>query len=366
MTHEHVPPPTAAWHASHRREDLYCPVYEPPIIGGIPVGIEGRDDYDYIRTMVFGPAVDSFSAEVLPQLWGDGMCAKQPHVPKFTFELILTPAELPLDAPLPAHDPSPSIAKVYQTPDGHWVIANIDGLRLNVRFRLDGWGYDVVTSESKSTPLTVVGPHRVRQGQQVTITDTRMEGYLPTSIGNVPYALSSVNLSFSRDGATPFVSAQATTALFGRPFTNGWGLDKSLPLVVADLACAPLGNTPTTPFVLLVNRGECTFVQKAQRAAQAGAVGLIIANLAQPPDGESIVRPSALGESEEVLHQLLNISVALIPHSTAQTVRDLLKRTNIYVHPSSLDPEPFHGEKRQGRLVVDDYEIVNMLVVEAP
>ena len=140
-------PQSASWRASHNREDLYCPVYVPPTIGGIPVGIEGRADYDYARALVFGPSAAGLAAERDLHAWGDGTCDARPAVPRHTIELVLLPAETPPDAPLPAHDPSPGPSKVFQNSEGDWVIADIDGLRLNVRWRVDGFGYDVVSSE---------------------------------------------------------------------------------------------------------------------------------------------------------------------------------------------------------------------------
>lgn len=141
-------PQSASWHASHRREDLYCPVYEPQKLGGIPVGIEQRSDYDYARAVVFGPGPEGLRAEPSLHAWGDGTCLASPEVARHSIELVLVPAGAPPDSPLPAHDPSPGTNKVYQNEEGDWVISDIDGLRVGVRWRADGRGYDVVTGES--------------------------------------------------------------------------------------------------------------------------------------------------------------------------------------------------------------------------
>lgn len=140
-------PPSAAWRASHRREDLYCPVYVPPSINGIIVGIEGREDYDYARSLVLGATAAALAAETDLDAWGYGICARKPTTPRHTIELVLIPADTPPDDPLPPHDKSPGPAKVFQTEDGDWVIANVDGLHVGTRWRLDGLGYDVVSSE---------------------------------------------------------------------------------------------------------------------------------------------------------------------------------------------------------------------------
>lgn len=48
----------------------------------------------------------------------------------------------------PPEDASPSTEKVYQDEDGHWVITDVKGLKLGVRWRIDSKGYDIVRSES--------------------------------------------------------------------------------------------------------------------------------------------------------------------------------------------------------------------------
>lgn len=64
-----------------------------------------------------------------------------------SFDVILGPInQVPTDTP--PEDPSPSTDKVYQDHDGHWVITDVQGLKLGVRWRVDGQGYDIVKSES--------------------------------------------------------------------------------------------------------------------------------------------------------------------------------------------------------------------------
>jgi mannosidase alpha-like ER degradation enhancer 1 len=154
MPYNLTTPPTAAWRANHRGEDLFCPVYTPQTMGGLPVGIEGRDDYDYARALVFGSGEEGVAIEEpsARALWSEeGTCAL-PHVPNYSFEIVLAPAGAGADFALPAHDASPGLGKVYQTAEGDWVITDIDGLRLGVRWRMDGFGYDVTNSELCTPP----------------------------------------------------------------------------------------------------------------------------------------------------------------------------------------------------------------------
>jgi hypothetical protein len=48
---------------------------------------------------------------------------------------------------VPPEDVSPSEEKVYQTPEGDWMITDVSGLKLAVRWKLDGTGYDISKSE---------------------------------------------------------------------------------------------------------------------------------------------------------------------------------------------------------------------------
>lgn len=69
------------------------------------------------------------------------------------FDVVLGPVGQEMDD-LPPEDASPSIEKVYQDQDGHWVITDVTGLKLGVRWRLDGQGYDIVKSGyTRSAPL---------------------------------------------------------------------------------------------------------------------------------------------------------------------------------------------------------------------
>jgi mannosidase alpha-like ER degradation enhancer 1 len=57
-THLHAP--SASRRQLHKGEVLQCPAYVPPSMGGVVVGIEGREDFDCARQLVLGPK-DGFS-----------------------------------------------------------------------------------------------------------------------------------------------------------------------------------------------------------------------------------------------------------------------------------------------------------------
>lgn len=317
MPHNLTTAPGAAWRFNHRREDLYCPAYRPQTVNGRPVGIESRDDYDYARFLVFG---DDKSPAEDHSLWGYGTC-RVPQVPKFAFEMILTPADTTDTDALPPHDPSPPAAKVHQLEDGDWVINNIDGLHLGCRWRLDGSGYDVSS----------IGPHRVRQGQNVLVTDHRMDGYLPQP----PMRPESIWLTV--EGKKEHTLA-AATAHFGRPF--GETLD-SLLIVRGDRGCEPLRVRTDRAFALVVKRGDCTFADKAFNAAQSGARLLIIVN-----DEKGLLRPSAFDEDDEFDAAVQGLSIALVDQPVDGT-------------EVSFTGTP----KQEGKMLVGEHGLVNIRVV---
>lgn len=66
-----------------RGENVQCPTYRPPTLGGLVVGIEQRQDYEYARSLVYGPGVDGRAEEQGQVHWSEyGFCAV-PSVPRY-------------------------------------------------------------------------------------------------------------------------------------------------------------------------------------------------------------------------------------------------------------------------------------------
>jgi len=210
-----------------------------------------------------------------------------------------------------------------------------------------------------------------------------MDGYLPAPTEPIPYSVPVVRVAFAAEGKDEVLLAdEGATALFGQTFTRnpskqGWHLDSPIFLAATGAdnpqGCAPIARRSLSPkpgkkpFVLLVDRGGCTFVEKAQHAVAAGAAGLLIGDYeadVKVASGEGIVRPSAGDEDEATMHRLSGLAIALIPHGTARLARVLLAATPVSVTATSAEDEHvLAGTKREGRLVVGDHEIVNMRVV---
>jgi hypothetical protein len=72
----------------------------------------------------------------------------KPELRAQSFDIVLTPLNA-TDQEVPPEDPAPSASKVRRDDaTGDFVVADVSGLRLSVRWRLDNRGYDVASSES--------------------------------------------------------------------------------------------------------------------------------------------------------------------------------------------------------------------------
>ena len=153
----------------HRGENLQCQKYQPPRVGGLVVGIEQRHDYEYARSLVYGPGYEGVEAERGDVFWSESGFCEAPNVPRFvslascnhcastltikSVGVMLSPPDTPHDEDTPV-DLSPSYSKIHQdVATGNYIIDDVTGLQLNLRWRLDNSGYDVATSELKGLRL---------------------------------------------------------------------------------------------------------------------------------------------------------------------------------------------------------------------
>ncbi|ORY31990.1 glycoside hydrolase [Naematelia encephala] len=401
-------PSSAIRRELHRGENLVCPVYEPPVLGGgLVVGIERRPDYEYARHLVFGSGVDGRAAEDQhrTQWWEGGFCPI-PSVPKFSVDIYLFPLDSSDQSPPPLEDTSPSSDKVSRDEHtGDFTIHKVDGLRLTVRWRLDNKGYDVSS----------IGPHRVRAGQQVIVRDPSMSGYLPIPSTPSTYSHSpaEVLMRFSTASTSGerqvILHAIGATAIFGRDFSRsgpgGWtlhgGHTKLLRPEKSNLdACRPLKTIPT-PAILLIQRGKCTFLTKLHHAVKAGAAGVIV--VGYPPSSNAdtqqvlgvgigiddelgLIRPSAENEPQHILDTVKDAGMIYIDHlvgDALSTVLDLgivqvdvelmgdangqnghAKSGEIVKGQASGSAFGRRSEERQGRLALGPWEIWNLKILE--
>lgn len=227
------------------------------------------------------------------------------------------------NATLPSEDAAPSANKVFRDDNGDFIIADVDGLKLGVRWRFDGSGYDIsnsalITETDSNSYLTIlkVGPHRVRPGQIVLVTDPKMSAYIPiASSAEVRNTPSEVILRFSSTSAPSadqtdsrvFLHALGATATFGGGFGSdaSWGLGTGPTRVIVyeesnEDGCQPFTHpahssddhtSGADKEVILVRRGGCIFLDKLINAAKAGYAGVMINGYTTLHDDEAGPNP---------------------------------------------------------------------------
>lgn len=267
--------------------------------------------------------------------------------------------------------------------------------------------------------LISVGPHRVRPGQQVLITDRKMDGYLPvpTTKGFAEVMLrfsyldrdAGISVPTTEQSKSVFLHAVGATATFGRAFapppprshhqrshrssarhttkqthseakakaqaqapfsgttwtpptsfTLGGGAVRLLRPNRNPTGCVPISSGSfaahdSAPFVLLLDRGNCTFLEKLVHAVDAGAEGVLISPLLPSsfsthqeqdlshhdtgsdrthggegePDGYEdeggLIRPSADGESKETLHHVKDSGLIYLDRAVGEMLRTVFR-----------------------------------------
>jgi ER degradation enhancer, mannosidase alpha-like 1 len=74
--------------------------------------------------------------------------------------------------------------------------------------------------------------------------------------------------------------------------------------------------------VLLVYRGECTFIQKLVIAKNAGAAGVVVIT-----EDEQGINPTASLEDMEAAGDLTDVAIVVLPRRTGRLVEDLMEQT---------------------------------------
>lgn len=252
-------------------------------------------------------------------------------------------------------DKTPSAAKLALIPGG-FMVHDVKGLRTRVTTRIDGRGYDITkcacspfdaSHEPGSLLHDSVGPYTVHTGQVVYLNDSRLAGGLDTrqpaenrapdirarfyaddpSANPALFALDdymrdATNLetfySTEAEGRSRYIDVVAQTALFGGDPTRLHSASQlqhaSNPSGVVvlrengnHLGCTPFARAyADADTVLLLGRGQCTFLEKLRHAKEAGAAGIVVVS-----DEESKIQPS-IDPSEHALAGALDDVVALV------------------------------------------------------
>jgi mannosidase alpha-like ER degradation enhancer 1 len=146
---------------------------------------------------------------------------------------------------------------------------------------------------------------------------------------------------------------------------------------------------PEEGFVVLLDRGECTFLEKLVHAAKVGASGAIVAGL--PPsssssdemDTDGLLRPSAEGEATALLKEVEDVGLVYVDWRTGDVLREKtrLKTGEItmvevlpmdgQVAPGRLQNEEGYSsptgrgrQAREGRVGIGEWPIWNLRIVE--
>ncbi|KAA1466194.1 alpha-mannosidase [Dentipellis sp. KUC8613] len=324
---EHLRTPSAAVRKLRRKESNQCPAYEPVYFGeyespGLYVGVRSRTDSDYARQLI-GTATTPADG----RFWHSSGWCEVPEVDLFTYDYVLS-----ADGKTVFEDPSPSAKKVSSVADG-FMVNDVAGLRVRIVSRLDGKGYDI----------SKIGPHTVHSGQIVYLNDpalaiaaqTQRTHHHNNRFPDIPvrFFIDSLDPMFGTRISEPVVydlPAIGHTALFGG---NPFGLTPSgAPLrfghgegvaIVRDKAnpfgCQPYTQTFTNE-ALLVQRGECTFLEKLQKAQEAGASGVVVTS-----EEEVAINPSAsTNELQAIGTSLDEVAMVVLRKSDAKMLNTML------------------------------------------
>lgn len=242
----------------------------------------------------------------------------------------------------------------------------------------------------------------MRHGQEVIVTDSKMEGYLPVAHPDpvvTSHLPAEVLLRFASShlGASHvFLHAMGATATFGRDFgsantstdfaIDGKPIKVVLPPTTDRSGCAKLARPPESEFVFLLDRGGCLFSDKLFHAAQAGASGVILVDKHDPlhpgnheplPEG-SLIRPSADDSPSDVLDAVKDVGMVFISGQVGDIVKKTIEKEgqSVVVELWAVDTgmkdaaevgakTEKGGKSREGRMALGLWEIWNLRIVEA-
>ncbi|KAG6855117.1 hypothetical protein C0991_006046 [Blastosporella zonata] len=330
---KHLKPTPASRRKMRHIDNHQCPAYHPFVLvpgkrgqgNGLVQGIQSRPDFEYARLLVgLAPPqrdIDTWSP--------DGWC-ERPHVDLFSYDVILSP-----DGNVVPEDLSPNLLKLGVLPDG-FVLNNVTGIRTHIVRRLDGTGYDI----------RKLGHYTVRTGHVVYINDSSLFSHLDSlqntqkhpdvllrfyaeDVDSLMQAPTSMPVDTSNDMQTLLVgySAQFGGDLNkkshsnpnGLPFAHQGGLN-----VYRDpdnlLGCAPYKYSH--PYsVLVVHRGECTFLEKLLYAREASAAGVLVIS-----DDDAIVNPTANADEIQAAGDFSDTALVLLPQKAGEVLLEMMHR----------------------------------------
>ncbi|KAJ6509896.1 alpha mannosidase-like protein [Mycena vitilis] len=328
---KHLKPTPAARRKMRNVENHQCPAYHSFTQkgSGLVMGIRSRGDVDYARELLSQTASDIDAAAWSPSGW-----CERPHVDLFAYDFILS-----ANAKIVAEDLSPSRLKLDIVDNG-FIIHNVTGIRIHIVQRLDGKGYDI----------RKLGHYDVRAGHIVYVNDSSI--FSPTDpFGDTTDAQRALDLPlrFFTESTNPYLEAQTglpdllnmmdvlvsgSTALFGPELGVAVAGDEH-PLRINNQSGVPVHRDDHNTYgcgpyewtlqdaVVLVERGECTFLQKLIMARDAGAAGVFVVS-----NEDVALNPTADPEELEVAGNLGDVGLVVLSPQVGQLVHDMLDSTD--------------------------------------
>lgn len=213
-----------------------------------------------------------------------------------------------------------------------------------------------------------MGPYAVRTGQIVYVNDPEL--FLSMATGSESAdtngkprlrdpdvklrfffetvdAMFKVQTGFTDAAADMETFETAYTALFGGDLSSHYPPDairlrfeSSEGLSISRETSNPLGCLPYTQLyadaVLLVNRGECSFLEKLLQARAAGAAGVLVIS-----DEEYGINPTASKEELQAPDDLTNTTILLLTRTAGERISEMVEAADIHGGRImvSLDPE---------------------------
>ncbi|KAJ7095302.1 alpha mannosidase-like protein [Mycena belliarum] len=325
----HLKPPSPSRRKMRKIENHQCPAYHPLKNGsGLSMGIRSRGDVDYARELLSQAASDVDRAAWSPSGW-----CERPHVNLFAYEFILSAGGKNVP-----EDLSPSRLKLDLVDDG-FIVHNVTGIRIHIVQRIDGKGYDV----------RKLGHYDVRTGHVVYVNDSTI--FSPDSDPferNEVIRAPELPLRFFAERTDPLSEAQT-----GLPdllnmmdvLTNGYtamfGPELAMPVVGDERPVRmndPLGTPvyrddnnaygclpymqPVEDGVVLVDRGECTFLEKLLMAKAAGAAGVLVIS-----NEDVALNPTADPKELEDAGDLGDVGLLVLAPQVGRLVHDMLDST---------------------------------------
>jgi ER degradation enhancer, mannosidase alpha-like 1 len=252
-------------------------------------------------------------------------------------------------------DLSPSLLKLGVVPDGY-IIHNVTGIRAQIVQRLDGTGYDVRKCENFIVCYIVlfsyailVGHYTVRPGQVVYINDSSIfltpGKDVNTAEGELHQRDAEIQLRMFSSDTNPLIQDQdgnhdsqvIDLSLTGYSAHFGADLSRAVthppkesPRIRSSEGVTVRRDSENlrgcdsykqsySDSVLLVHRGDCTFLEKIIKARDASAAGVIVIS-----NTDMGINPTASRDELALAGDLSDVGLVLLTNQVGQAFENML------------------------------------------